>query len=106
MVYTLVYTTGMQKKLFRHGGSYAVDLPIAFVRDLRSKTVLIESRDGRIVIAPKRELDTIEQEPEFRAFVSALMRDALTRPDRLKTSAEVWDAEWEALLEGVPRGED
>lgn len=96
----------MQKKLFKHGGSYAVDLPMSFVRDLRSKTVVIESREDRIVIAPKRELDTIEQEPEFKTFVAALLQDALRRPAKLREAKEVWDKEWDDLLKGVPRGED
>ncbi|HBL17587.1 MAG: hypothetical protein A2X36_09900 [Elusimicrobia bacterium GWA2_69_24] len=96
----------MQKKLFKHGGSYAVDLPISFVRELDPKTVLIERQADRIVIAPKRELDTIEQEPEFAAFAAALLRDALRRPSKLRDAKEVWDKEWDELLKGVPRGED
>ena len=96
----------MQKKLFKHGGSYAVDLPISFVRDLNPKTVVIERQQDRIVIAPKRELDTIEQEPEFKAFVAALLQDALRRPGKLRSAKEVGDKEWDDLLKDVPRGED
>lgn len=96
----------MEKKLFRHGGSYAVDLPMWFVRDLNQKTVKIEKRDDTIVIAPKGELDTIEQDPEFKAFVGALLHDALHRPAKLREAKEVWDEEWDALLKDVPRGKD
>lgn len=96
----------MQKKLFKHGGSYAVDLPISFVRELHSKTVVIERQQDRIVIGHKRELDTIEQEPEFKAFVAALLQDAMHRPAKLRDAKEVWDKEWDALLKDVPRGED
>ena len=96
----------MQKKLFRHGGSYAVDLPISFVRELHAKTVVIEREKDRIVIAPKRELDTIEQEPEFKTFIAALLQDAMHRPAGLRDAKEVWDEEWDELLKGVSRGED
>lgn len=96
----------MQKKLFKHGGSYAVDLPISFVRDLNPKAVEIDRQGDRIVIAPKRELDSIEVEPEFKTFVAALLQDALRRPSKLRDVKEVWDKEWDDLLKGVPRGED
>jgi len=96
----------MQKKLFKHGGSYAVDLPISFVRDLHSKSVVIEQQQGRLVIAAKRDLDTIEREPEFKAFVAKLLREAMSRPSKLKGVKEVWDKEWDDLLKDVPRGED
>lgn len=96
----------MQKKLFKHGGSYAVDLPVSFVRDLNSKTVLIEKLRDKIVIAPKRELDTIEQEPEFQTFAEVLLKDAMRRPSKLRDVKEVWDKDWGDLLKGVPRGED
>lgn len=96
----------MQKKLFKHGGSYAVDLPISFVRELSPKFVTLEKQGEKIVITPKRELDTIEQEPEFKAFVAALLRDAMRRPARLRKAEEVWDKEWDDLLKDVSSGKD
>ncbi|OGS04281.1 MAG: hypothetical protein A3G41_04100 [Elusimicrobia bacterium RIFCSPLOWO2_12_FULL_59_9] len=96
----------MQKKLFKHGGSYAVDLPVSFVRDLPSKTVVVEKDREKIVIVPKRELDNIEQEPEFGAFVAALLHDAMKRPAKLRGVKDVWDKEWDELLKGVPGGKD
>jgi virulence-associated protein VagC len=96
----------MQKKLFKHGGSYAVDLPISFVRELDAKYVAIDRQGDKIVIAPARELDTIEQEPEFKTFVAALLHDAMRRPAKLREVKEVWDKEWDDLLKDVPRGQD
>lgn len=96
----------MQKKLFKHGGSYAVDLPVSFVRELSLKTVVIETHRDKLVISPKRELDTIEQEPEFKTFIAALLQDAMHRPAGLRDAKEVWDEEWDELLKGVSRGED
>lgn len=96
----------MEKKLFKHGGSYAVDLPISFVRDLPSKTVVVEKDSEKIVITSKRDLDTIESEPEFKTFFTALLRDAMKRPEKLRDVKDVWDKEWDDLLKGVPRGED
>ena len=101
-----MYTSIMRKKLFKHGGSYAVDLPISFVRELDAKTVIIEREKGHIVIAPKRGLDTIENEPEFATFVTALLHDALRRPAKLRNVQEVWDREWDELLKDVPREKD
>ena len=94
----------MQKKLFKHGGSYAVDLPISFVRELSSPTVHVERERERLVIVPQQELDTIEHEPEFKAFVSALLQDAFHRPSKLRDAGDVWDKEWDALLKGVKSG--
>jgi antitoxin component of MazEF toxin-antitoxin module len=94
----------VQKKIFKHGGSYAVDLPISFVRELQSTTVMVDRENEKLVIAAKRELDTIEHEPEFKAFVSALLHDTLRRPSRLRDVKEVWDKEWDALLKDVSRG--
>lgn len=96
----------MQKKLFKHGGSYAVDLPMSFVRDLPAQTVVVEREGNKIVISAGRELDTIEGEPEFKTFVAALLQDALRRPSKLREAKEVWDKEWDDLLKDVPRGED
>ncbi|MBI5200132.1 MAG: hypothetical protein HY925_00980 [Elusimicrobia bacterium] len=96
----------MQKKLFKHGGSYAVDLPISFVRDLHAKTVVIERQQDRIVISAKRELDSMEQEPEFKTFVAALLQDAMQRPAKLRGAKEVWDKEWDELLRDVPGDEE
>lgn len=91
----------MHKKLFKHGGSYAIDLPVSFVRDLDSKTVVVEHRKDGLLIAPKGELDTIEGEPEFKAFAGAILHDALRRPSKLRGPKEVWDKEWDELLKGV-----
>lgn len=96
----------MRKKLFKHGGSYAVDLPMSFVREVGAGEVVIEWDQDRIVIAPQRELDSIEHEPEFKAFISALLQDAMQRPAKLRDAKEVWDKEWDELLKGVPRGKD
>lgn len=98
--------TRAQKKLFKHGGSYAVDLPVSFVRDLPSRMVTIERDRESLVIAPRGGAGTIEQEPEFKTFVAALLHDAMRRPRKLRDAEDVWDAEWDELLKGVPRGND
>lgn len=92
----------MKKKLFKHGGSYAVDLPVSFVRELGSRSVTVEVERGRIVISASRELDSIEAEPEFKAFVASLLRDAMKRPEKLRDAKDVWKKEWKDLLKGVP----
>jgi hypothetical protein len=89
------------KKLFKHGGSYAVDLPISFIRKADVQMVVVENKGGDILIHPKTSLDTIESEPAFAHFIRALAEDALNHPDKLKTAHEVWDPEWDNLLRGV-----
>lgn len=91
----------MNKKLFKHGGSYAIDLPVSFVRELGSKTVVVEHRKDGLLIAPQGDLDTIEGEPEFKAFAGALLHDVLRRPSKLRHAKEVWGKEWDELLKGV-----
>ncbi len=89
------------KKLFKHGGSYAVDLPMDFVKHAGSNKVIIEATPRKISIRPSTELDTIESEPLFAEFVNALAIDAMKRPEKLRDVKEVWDKEWDELLQGV-----
>lgn len=96
----------MKKKLFKHGGSYAVDLPASFVRELGSKTVELAMERDKVVIGARRDLDSIEDEPEFKLFIAALLHDAMKRPEKLRDAGDVWKKEWRELLKDVPRGED
>ena len=83
--------TVKEKKVFKHGGSLAIDLPKDFVKNA-GQTVIIQN---------KTSLDNIESEPEFNVFVKALIEDALKHPERLKEMNQVWDKEWEELLKDV-----
>ena len=89
------------KKLFKHGGSYAVDIPIDFVKQSGCHEVIVEYRAKKLSIRPKTELETIESEPLFAHFVRALAIDAMKRPERLRSAKEVWDKEWDDLLKGI-----
>ena len=89
------------KKLFKHGGSYAVDIPMEFVKHTGTKEVIIESTQDEVNIRVQTDLDTIEADPLFHTFVQALAKDTLKHPDRLRDVKEVWDQEWDELLEGV-----
>lgn len=89
------------KKLFKHGGSYAVDIPIEFVRRTGSNEVILEATANKISIRPKTELDNIESDPLFAEFIQALAADAMKHPEKLHEVKEVWDEEWDDLLKGV-----
>jgi len=95
--------TAVKKKLFRHGGSYAVDVPMDFVRrnSSRKKEVIIENHEGTLIVHAETELDTIESEPQFVHFIRAIADDALKNPEKLKTAKDVWDSEWDDLLKDV-----
>ena len=94
------------KRLFKHGGSYAVDIPIDFVKHAGTNEVILESTPKKISIRPKTELDTIESEPLFAEFINALAVDAMKHPEKLRATKEVWDKEWDELLKGVTADEE
>ena len=97
----------MRKKIFSHGGSKSVDLPMSFIYGLKSNYVNIEERnDGTLLIRPVDELTSMESDPLFTQFLEALYVDSLTHPEKLKNVKEVWDEEWQELLEGVDGGEE
>ncbi|MFZ0565083.1 MAG: hypothetical protein WAM28_02710 [Chlamydiales bacterium] len=43
----------------------------------------------------------MESDPRFNVFVEAILQNAMEHPDHLKNIEEVWDKEWDELLEGV-----
>ncbi|MDU9050270.1 MAG: hypothetical protein Q3M30_15605 [Candidatus Electrothrix sp. Rat3] len=90
-----------EKKIFKHGGSWAVDLPMQFAKKLDNQSVVIETSPKGLLIRPKNELDTMEQDPLFRQFVRALGIHAMKHPEKLHDVEDVWDEEWADLLEGV-----
>ncbi len=96
----------IEKKIFKHGGSFALDLPREFIDKLSDKNVVIEDSPLGILIRQKSELDTIEDDPMFTAFVAAIVRDALENPEKLHDVQEVWDSEWDDLLDGVQIDEE
>ncbi len=93
--------TVKEKKLFKHGGSYALDLPKEFVQDHGDKDVIIQYDNNQLVILFKDSLESLEAEPEFKTFVKALAEDSMKHPEKLKDMNKVWDKEWDQLLKGV-----
>ncbi len=94
------------RKLFKHGGSYAVDIPMDFIKNTDTMEVIIESTPKKISIRPKNKLDNIESEPLFGKFINALAVDAMKHPEKLHEVKEVWDEEWDELLKGVTADEE
>jgi len=94
------------KKLFKHGGSYAVDIPIDFVKSAGSMEVILEITAKKLNIRPKTELDNLELDPLFAQFINALTIDAMKHPEKLHEAKKVWDKEWDELLKGVAADEE
>lgn len=94
------------RKLFKHGGSYALDLPMDFIRNAGTAEVILESTPERLSIRPKTELDSIESDPLFAGFINALAVDAMKHPEKLHEAKRVWDKEWDELLKGVTVDEE
>ena len=92
--------TIIEKKLFKHGGSYAVDLPKEFVKS-RGREVIIKYDKDRLIVLSKNTVENIESEPEFKTFIKVLVEDALKNPKKLKDMDQVWDKEWTKLLKDV-----
>ncbi len=92
--------TVIEKKLFKHGGSYAVDLPREFIRAGNTEIIIKYDKD-RLIMVAKNTLENIESEPEFKLFIKALVDDSLKNPQKLKDMNKVWDKEWDVLLKGV-----
>jgi virulence-associated protein VagC len=91
-----------KKRLFKHGGSMAINLPKSFVENVDDSSEVIIEQDGTTLkISPVSEFDTIENEPEFKSFIEAIAKDALDNPEKLKDSKDVWDDEWTSLLKGI-----
>jgi virulence-associated protein VagC len=99
-------TAPLKKRLHQHGGSKALDLPVSFVKKLPTDTVSIEERDDCLIIRPQDGLTTMESDPLFAQFIQSLFLDAMKNPEKLKDLEEVWDEEWENLLEGVSDDEE
>ena len=96
----------MRKKIFRHGGSKSVDLPMSFIYGLTSDYVNIEEqKDGSLLIKPADELSTLESDPLFAQFIEAIYLDALKHPEKMQSAHEVWGPEWDDLLKGVDDSE-
>ena len=90
-----------EKKLFKHGGSWAVDLPIQFAKEVKDMGVVVHALPGEIRITPKTDLDTMESDPLFQQFIEEIAADAMRCPEKLHAIEEVWDDEWDDLLKGV-----
>ncbi len=93
--------TTMTRKLFKHGGSQAINLPMEFVQNLTSDEVIAEVTPDEIVIRKKPELDTIESDPLFSTFIQAIAADALKHPEKLRDLDEAWK-DLDALLKDLP----
>ncbi len=96
----------MVRKLFKHGGSYAIDIPMDFIKSMGTIEVILESTPERLSIRPKTELDNIESDPLFAEFINALAVDAMKHPEKLHEAKKVWDKEWDELLKGVAVDEE
>lgn len=94
------------KKIFKHGGSKAIDLPIeALSKKNAGDEVVVEVRENGVFIYLD-ELTNMESDPQFSLFIEALLQNALENPGELKSLKEVWDEEWDELLDGVVNGDE
>lgn len=94
-----------RRKLFDHGGSKALNLPKEAYQLFGDQEITVEVQEDGVFIY----LDTfanLESDPNFHLFVNALVQDAMQNPDQLKNLEDVWDKEWDELLDGIDGGEE
>lgn len=94
------------RKMFDHGGSKAVNLPKDLVRLVGGESIHFEIREDGAFIPFENSMDMMESDPLFESFIQAIYKNALENPDQLKDLSEVWDQEWDELLEGVDGGDE
>ncbi|MCD4782143.1 MAG: AbrB/MazE/SpoVT family DNA-binding domain-containing protein [Candidatus Omnitrophica bacterium] len=98
--------TLITRKLFKHGGSQAINLPKEFVENLNTDELLLEFSPNEIIIRKKSELDTIETDPRFATFIQAIGVDAMKHPEKLHDLDDAWK-DLDTLLKDVPyEGDD
>lgn len=97
--------TTYKRKLFNHGGSKAVNLPKEANKVLGNKEVVLEVREDGVFMYSD-PFANLESDPHFHLFVEALIQDAMKNPDQLKNIEDVWDKEWDDLLDGVNGGDE
>jgi len=89
------------RRIFRHGGSYAVHIPMSFAKRIGCENILIEETSGGLFIHSATKLDTMENDPSFDKFIQAIYADALANPHKLHDMKEVWDEKTVAILKDV-----
>ena len=95
-----------RKRLHKHGGSHAIDLPANFVKRLRSEYVSIEQSSDSLIIPSVDPLSCMEEDSLFLQFIETIRSDALRHPEKLQAIEKVWDDEWNDLLKGVDGGQE
>ena len=92
-------------RLNRTGGSRSAVLPKEWLaaRGIVDEADLVLTPDAIMVVPPRRESASIEDEPEFAHFLRFLAKDALSRPERLGDVGALMDGD-EELFAGVAAG--
>lgn len=93
--------TTITRKLFKHGGSQAINLPIEFVQNLNGDEVIAEISPDEIIIRKKPNLDTMESDPLFTTFIQAIAADAMKHPEKLHDLDDAWK-DLDGLLKNIP----
>lgn len=93
--------TIITRKLFKHGGSQAINLPKEFVQNLSGDEVVAEVSPDKIVIRKKPNLDTMESDPLFTTFIQAIAADCLKHPEKLHDLNDAWK-DMDVLLKDLP----
>ena len=89
------------KKVFKHGGSTAVNLPREFSKNLSGQFISLEVHPDKLIVRNPNFLENMESDPLFNSFIEGIMRDALKHPEKLHDLNEAW-GNIDELLKDVP----
>ncbi|HEX5415904.1 MAG TPA: hypothetical protein VFZ25_09575 [Chloroflexota bacterium] len=78
-------------KLRRTGGSRSAVIPKEWLEEtgIVDEAELVLTEEGILLLPPERHVPSIEDEPEFAAFLAFLAKDALAHPERLGDVGEL-----------------
>ena len=93
------------RKVFKHGGSAAVNLPKEFSRHLSGKYIYLEVYSDKVIVRNPDFLENMESDPLFNSFIEGIMQDALEHPTKLHDLNKAW-GNIDELLKDVPLDAD
>lgn len=89
-------------KLRRTGGSRSATLPKEWLdrQGIVDEVDLVLTDDAILVLPPRQHPPSIEDEPEFAAFLNFLAKDALARPETLGDVGDLLEGDGD-LYDGI-----
>jgi hypothetical protein len=91
-----------RRHLYARGGSFSINLPAGWVKrnGIEREVEVVETPDGLLIRKSAEALPSIEDEPEFRDFLTFLLKDSFRHSEALIDPDSLLDG-IDDLIEGV-----